>query len=194
MQSKKENSKPRQGKKNSPPTPSGQASDEPEYVNYVLKLICSPASMNMSVTKEDRSKYPIVTTEAYVPKTAFLAATATIKNTEYSFPKDFDVDYTFHEELNEETGNGFELIKEKLYFKNLPGHPTLIGLAEEKNSGVPSDWQPGQPPPSNYENFGNFQLRGTGIFAKVEGEGIAMMGSSTGFVVYHVALIKGWPL
>ena len=140
--------------------------------------------------KEDRSKYPIVITEAYVPKAALSTATATIKNFTYLSEKDFDLDYIFHGELNEETGYGFELIKEKLCFKNLPGCPTLIGLAEEKSSGaIPSE----KADMSKLEMFGSFQIVGTGIFKNVQGTGIAMFGASTGFVVHHIALVKGWP-
>ena len=171
-----------------------KATSEPEYVNYILKLIADPKKFaELMVLKEDRSKYPIVLTDGYVPGSALDKIIATIKNSTYTYPKDFDFDYTFHGEGNEETGYGFELIQEKLYFKNLPGSPILIGLAEEKSSGA-------NPSPTmdmskiEIEMFGNFQLTGTGIFKDVKGSGIGMFGVSTGFVVYHVALIKGWPL
>jgi hypothetical protein len=176
---------------------------EPEYVNYILKLTFNPSMSGMVIPHEDNSKYPVVITDAYIPNTALLTAEATIRGVVYTFPKDFDFDYNVHGELNEVTGNGFELIKETLYFKNLPGHPTLIGLAEEKCSGcivspnidltkVASAQE--QARTIHMEFFGNFQLTGTGIFKNVEGSGIGMFGVSTGFVVIHAAPIKGWPL
>ncbi len=39
-------------------------------------------------------------------------------------------------ELNYATGCGLDIIQETLTFKNLPGHPTLNGLAEEKVTGL----------------------------------------------------------
>jgi len=173
-------------------TPS--AKTDPEYVNYVLKMIFDPKkAAELMVLKEDRSKYPIVLTDGYVPSNTLVMATAKIKDSTYNYPKDFDFNYTFHGDLNEETGYGFEMIQEKLYFKNLPGNPTLIGLAEEKSSGaIPSPTM--DMSKIKLEMFGNFQLTGTGIFKDVKGAGIGMMGVSTGFVVYHVAFIKGWPL
>ena len=165
---------------------------KPEYVDYVLRMIFAPTMADKMVTKhEDNSRYPVVITDAYVPNTALATANVTIRGTVYTFPKDFDYDYVFHSELNEVTGSGFDMIRETLYFKNLPRHSTLMGLAELKSSGCiysPSvDF-------SHVENFGNFQLVGTGIFKDVKGSGVAMMGVSTNYVVYHIAWIRGWPL
>jgi hypothetical protein len=170
---------------------SRSADNKPEYVDYVLRLTFNPSMTGRVITYEDSSKYPVVISDAYVPNTALATAEATGKGVVYTFPKDFDYDYTFHSEHNEVTGNGFELLKETLYFKNLAGHPTLKGRAEIKGSGLilsPSV------DISHAEAFGNFQLTGTGIFKNVKGFGIAMFGASTGFVVYHIAHVKGWPL
>jgi hypothetical protein len=168
-----------------------RANPKAEYVDYVLRMTFNPAMTGRVITHEDSSKYPVVVSDAYIPGTALATANVTIKGVVYTFPKDFDFDYTVHGESNEVTGFVFELFKETLYFKNLPGHPTLTGRAEEKGSGLifsPSvDF-------SHAEMFGNFQLTGTGMFKNVKGSGIGMFGVSTGFVVYHLALIKGWPL
>jgi hypothetical protein len=183
-------------------TPS--AKPEPEYVDYILKMTFNPSMPGRVITHEDSSKYPVVIYDAYIPNTSLAkTAEATIRGVVYACPKDFDFGYTVHEEINEVTGSGFELIKETLYFKNLPGHPTLIGLAEEKCSGciVPPnidlkdvESMKAQACATPFEMFGNFQLNGTGIFKNVEGSGIGMCGVSTDFVVIHAALIKGWPL
>jgi hypothetical protein len=170
-------------------TPS--AKPEPEYVDYVLKMTFNPSVPGRVITHEDSSKYPVVISDVYIPDTALATADVTIRGVVYTFPKDFDYDYTVHSELNEVTGNGFELIKETLYFKNLPEHPTLMGRAEEKGSGC--IFSPSLDL-SHAEMFGNFQLTGTGMFKNVEGSGFGMWGVSTGYVVYHFALIKGWPL
>jgi hypothetical protein len=37
-------------------------------------------------------------------------------------------------------------------------------------------------------------VTGTGMFRNVEGYGTGMLGQSTGLVVRHFALVKGWPL
>lgn len=73
-----------------------------------------PSMTGRVITHEDRSKYPVVVSDAYIPNTALATAEATIKGVVYTFPKDFDYDYTVHSELNEVTGNGFELFKETL--------------------------------------------------------------------------------
>jgi hypothetical protein len=173
------------------------AISKPEYVNFILTLERDMKSFDPEAfanlvkpyTHEDRNKYPIVVTEAHIPVEAMkigTIGTAVIKDSKYTFPKDFDYDYSFRSELNEETGYGFELIKEKLRFMNLPGCPTLIGLSEQKTSGATEKME-------CFENFGNYQLAGTGIFKRVQGSGIGMCGVSTGLIVYHVALISGWP-
>jgi hypothetical protein len=46
---------------------------------------------------------------------------------------------------------------------------------------------------SNYETIGNYQISGTKLFGNVVGDGTAMEGQSTGLVVRHFDLIKGWP-
>ena len=107
---------------------------KPEYVDYVLRIFFDLSMADKIIIKhEDNSKHPLVVTDAYVPNTAVARVNATIKGTLYTFPRDFDFDYTFHSELNEVTGNGFDMIKETLYFKNLPGCPTLTGLVELKS-------------------------------------------------------------
>jgi len=178
--------------KSSSATRTPETKIEPEYVNYILKMIFDPQKeAELSLVKEDRSKYPVVLSDGYAPGKVLAMATVTIKNSTYNYPRDFDYDYTVHGEVNEETGNGFDLIQEKLYFKNLPSSPTLIGLAEEKSLGVISS------PTLDFghaEMYGNFQLTGTGIFKSVKGFGLAMFGVSTGFAAIHAALIKGWPL
>jgi len=165
---------------------------KPEYVEYILRMAFDlTISDKMAIKQEDSSKYPVVVTDAYVPNTAVAMANVTIKGTVYTFPEDFDLHYTFHSELNEVTGNGIDMIKETLQFKNLPGTPTLTGLVELKNSGCiyspKTDF-------SHAENIGNFPLVGTGIFKRVKGSGIATFGASTRYLVYHIAWIKGWPL
>jgi hypothetical protein len=71
----------------------------------------------------------------------------------------------------------------------LLGHPTLKGRAEEK-SGL---FMFPELDLSNYETIGNYQISGTKLFGNVVGDGTAMEGQSTGLVVRHFDLIKGWP-
>ena len=164
---------------------------KPEYVDYVLKITFVPTSAGEVITHEDSSNFPVVVSDGYCPNTGIATANVTIKGVAYTFPKDFDYSYTVHSERNEVTGNGFEMIKETLCFKNLPGHPTLIGWTAEKDSSFILSPQMDI---THLEVFGSFQLTGTGVFKKVNGSGIGMMGASTSYVVYHVAWIKGWPL
>ena len=89
--------------------------------------------------------------------------------------------------ISDSLGFGFMLIQETLYFKHLPGNPTLNGRTEEKATSY-------RPPYANFEFNGNFQLTGTKMFSSVEGYGTAAFGASTGFVSYHFAQISGWPI
>jgi hypothetical protein len=166
-----------------------QPKPKPEYVVYDFKLTDDPTAS--VVTQTDNSGLPVIIEDGYAPETAILTANVTINGVLYSFPKDFNYNYTFHLEFNTVTGNGLILIQETLYFKHLPGHPTLKGRGEEKIAGLivaPTlDI-------SHYEIQGNFQLTGTGMFRNVEGYGTGMLGQSTGLVVRHFALVKGWPL
>jgi hypothetical protein len=165
-----------------------QPKPKPEYVVYDFKLTDDPRAS--VVTNIDTSGLPVIIEDAYEPTAGILTASVTINGVLYSFPNDFDYNYTYHLELNTVTGNGLILIQETLYFKNLPGHPTLKGRGEEKITGLitsPLDI-------SHEECIGNFQLTGTKMFRDVEGFGTGMLGQSTGLVVRHFALIKGWPL
>jgi hypothetical protein len=165
-----------------------QPKPKPEYVVYDFKLVDDPLAA--VVTSTDNG-YPVVVEDAYTPSSGILTASVTINGVLYSFPTDFDYNYTFHMELNMETGNGLILLQETLYFKHLPGHPTLKGRGEEKMTGL--ILSPAVDI-SKYECWGNFQVTGTGMFRNVEGYGTGMLGQSTGLVVRHFALVKGWPL
>jgi hypothetical protein len=177
--------------KSSPSTKHIDRELEQEYVEYILKATFKPEMRGMNTIYEDSSKYPIVLTKAKVPGTAVATLDVTINGVLYSFPKDFDYHYSFYSEANEVTGNGYDMVKETLLFRNLPGHSSLFGRTEMKTTGC--IYSPALDF-SRAEILGNFQLNGTGVFKKVEGSGIAMFGVSTGFVVYHIAWIKGWPL
>jgi hypothetical protein len=139
----------------------------------------------------DTSDFPVVIQEIYSTDAAIVSASVTINGVAYTYPKDFDYSYTGHMELNYVTGYGLDIIQEKLTFKNLPGHPTLNGRAEEKVSGL--ILSPTMDI-SHWEEFGNFQLTGTKMFSNVQGNGAAMGGVSTGYVVRHFGLISDWPL
>jgi hypothetical protein len=160
-----------------------------EYVVYDLKLILNPTASVTTFT--DASNYPIIVTDSYMTDGGVVQASVTINNEVYTYPEDFDYNYTSHLDLNYETGNGFIIIQETLTFKNLPGQPTLEGRAEEKATGLiilP------ELDISNLEYFGNYQISGTKMFENVQGDGMGMEGQSTGLVTRHFGLIKGWPL
>lgn len=159
-----------------------------EYVIYDLKLILNP--MATVTTFTDDSNFPVVVTESYMTDGGLVQADVTINGVVYTYPEDFDYNYTSHLDLNYETGYGLIIIQETLTFKNLPGHPTLNGRAEEKATGLILS------PELNIDNleyFGNYQLSGTKMFSNVVGDGTAMEGQSTGLVTRHFGLIKGWP-
>jgi hypothetical protein len=160
-----------------------------EYVVYDLKLRLNP--MASVTTFTDASNYPIIVTDSYMTDGGVVEANVTINGEVYTYPEDFDYNYTAHLDLNYVTGNGFIIIQEKLTFNHLPGHPTLKGRAEEKATGlilIP------EIDISNLEYFGNYQISGTKMFGNVEGDGMGMEGQSTGLVTRHFGLIKGWPL
>ena len=160
-----------------------------EYVVYDLKLRLNPTASVTTFT--DASNYPIIVTDSYMTDGGVVQANVTINGEVYTYPGDFDYNYTAHLDLNYETGNGFIIIQETLTFNHLPGHPTLKGRAEEKATGLVLS------PAidiSNLEYFGNYQISGTKMFKNVQGDGAAMEGQSTGLVVRHFGLIKGWPL
>jgi hypothetical protein len=169
----------------------GWMSPKPKYVTYVLKIRVNPTAA--VVTHTDSSNFPVVVTDGYVPDTGIVpvATNVTINGVVYTFPADFDYNYTYHLELNVVTGYGLEMVQETLYFKNLHGHPTLNGRTEEKVSG---EIRSPTLDISHLEIVGNFQLTGTKMFSNVEGSGTGMIGQSTGLVVYHFAWISGWPL
>jgi hypothetical protein len=163
---------------------------KPEYSVFCLKLNINPSG-SMQVTYMDTSNYPNVIQEASISDKAVVSANITIDGATYIYPKDFDYNYTGHMEINYVTGNGLNIIQETITFKNLPGHPTLIGRAEEKMTGfilAPNLDM------SHYEEYGNYQLTGTKTLSNVQGDGFAMGGVSTGLLVEHYGLIKGWPL
>lgn len=162
---------------------------KPEYVVYDLKVKLNP--MAAVTTFTDDSNYPIIVTDSYMTDGGVVQANVTINGEVYTYPEDFDYNYTAHLDLNYETGNGLIIIQETLTFKKLPGHPTLKGRAEEKATGliiIP------EIDISNLEYFGNYQISGTRMFRNVEGDGMGMEGQSTGLVARHFGLIKGWPL
>jgi hypothetical protein len=163
----------------------GWMSPKPKYVDYTFRVMVIPSGS--VITSRDTSNLPVVVVEGYYPSAAIASANVTINDVTYTCPKDFDYNFSFHMELNTVTGFGLMLIQETLYFKNLPGHPTLNGRTEEKATGymVPYD---------KFEFSGNFQLTGTKMFRGVEGYGAASFGASTGFVSYHFAQISGWLL
>jgi hypothetical protein len=160
-----------------------------EYVIYDFKVSINPAGVVNTLM--DTSGFPVVVQEIYSTEAAIVSASVTINGVAYTYPKDFDYSYTGHMELNYVTGYGLDIIQEKLTFKNLPGHPTLNGRAEEKVSGL--ILSPTMDI-SHWEEFGNFQLTGTKMFSNVQGNGAAMGGVSTGYVVRHFGLISEWPL
>jgi hypothetical protein len=165
------------------------AKPKQEYVVFDLKLILDPLASE--TTYYDDSNYPVVITESYMTEGCVVQADVTINGVVYTYPEDFDYTFTSHLDLNYETGNGLIIIQETITFKNLPGHPTLNGRAEEKATGLVLS------PAidiSNLEYFGNYQISGTKMFKNVQGDGAAMEGQSTGLVVRHFGLIKGWPL
>lgn len=164
-------------------------SPKPKYVIFDLKLSLNPYAIVNTFT--DTSNFPVVVTEGYMGDGGVVQANVTINGVLYTYPKDFDYNYTGHSELNYATGCGLDIIQETLTFKNLPGHPTLNGLAEEKVTGL---FLLPTLDISHYECWGNYQVTGTKMFSNVNGDGTAMLGQSTGLVVRHFALIKGWPL
>jgi hypothetical protein len=161
---------------------------KPEYVIFDLKLTLNV--MASETTFYDDTNYPVVVMESYMTEGGVVQADVTINGVVYTYPEDFDYNYTSHLELNYQTGYGLIIIQETLTFKKLPGHPTLNGRAEEKATGLILD-------PAvditNLEYFGNYQLSGTKMFRNVQGDGSAMEGQSTGLVARHFGLIKGWP-
>lgn len=160
-----------------------------EYVVFDLKLGLNPLAAVTTFT--DASNYPIIVTESYMTDGGVVEASVTINGEVYTYPEDFDYNYTSHLDLNYETGYGFIIIQETLTFKNLPGQPTLNGRAEEKATGlilIP------EIDISNLEYFGNYQISGTKMFENVQGDGMGMEGQSTGLVIRHFGLISGWPL
>jgi hypothetical protein len=160
-----------------------------EYVIFDLKLTLNP--MATETTFSDFSNFPVVVMESYMTEGGIVQADVTINGVVYTYPEDFDYNYTSHLELNYETGYGLIIIQETLTFNNLPGHPTLNGRAEEKATGLILSPVPNI---DNLEYFGNYQLSGTKMFENVQCDGTAMEGQSTGLVARHFGLIKGWPL
>jgi hypothetical protein len=159
---------------------------KPKYVDYTFRIIMNAnAPGGRVITSTDTSNLPFVVIKGYYTDLAVVKANVTINDVTYTYPKDFDYNFTFHLELNTVNGFGLMMVQETLYFNNLPGHPTLIGLTEEKATNYLA-------PYTNFEFNGNFQVSGTGMFRNVEGNGASAFGASTGFVVYHFAQISGW--
>jgi hypothetical protein len=158
-------------------------------VDYILKIYIDPTKLPPPTSTDTTSEPGFVILDGSVPDTAIVMPTsATINGVVYAYPSDFDYTYSYHVELNIATGNGLEMVQETLTFNHLPGHPTLLGRAEEKvTAEFPTDI-------SHLEILGNFQLTGTKMFSDVAGSGTGMFGQSTGLVVYHFAWISGWPL
>ena len=160
-----------------------------EYVIFDLKVRLNP--MATVTTFTDASNAPVIVTDSYMADGGVIEASVTINGVLYTYPEDFDYNYTAHLDANYETGYGLIIIQETLTFNNLPGKPTLNGRAEEKVTGLiilPT------PDISNLEYFGNYQISGTKMFENVQGDGMAMEGQSTGLVARHFGLIKNWPL
>jgi len=162
---------------------------KPEYAIYDFKVSINVAGV--VTTLMDTSAFPVVVQEVSSTATAIISANVTIDGVLYTYPKDFDYNYSGHMELNYITGYGLDIVQDTLTFKNLPGHPTLKGRAEEKVTGL--ILSPAMDI-SHWEEFGNFQLTGTKTFVNVQGNGAAMCGVSTGLLVRHFGLISGWPL
>jgi hypothetical protein len=162
---------------------------KPEYAVFSLKLNINP-SAGMQVTYMDTSNYPNVIQEASSSEATVVSANITIDGVTYVYPRDFDYNYTGHMEINYITGDGLNIVQETITFKHLPGHPTLTGRAEEKMTGfiLAPDLDM-----SHYEEFGSYQLTGTKMLSNVQGDGFAICGVSTGLMVQHYGLIKGWP-
>ena len=167
----------------------GSRKPKPEYVIYDFKVSINPAGVVNTLM--DTSGFPVVVQEIYSTEAAIVSASVTINGVVYTYPKDFDYSYTDHVELNVVTGSGLDMVQETLTFNHLPGHPTLNGRAEEKVNGL--ILSPTMDI-SHWEEFGNFQLTGTKMFSNVQGNGAAMVGVSTGYVVRHFGLISDWPL
>ncbi len=160
----------------------------PQYVDYTFRLVENPNATNARViTSMDTSNYPMVVIKGYYTNASIVTANVTINDVTYTYPNDFDYNFSFHLELNNVTGFGLMMVQETLYFYNLPGNPTLNGRAEEKATNYMA-------PFTDFEFIGNFQVTGTGMFRGVEGYGTAAFGASTGFVVYHFAQVSGWPI
>lgn len=161
---------------------------KPKYVDYTFRLTTNAnAPGGRVITSTDTSNPPFVVVKGYYTDLSVLTANVTINGVTYVYPKDFDYNFSFHLELNAVNGFGLMMVQETLYFNNLPGHPTLFGLTEEKATSYLA-------PYANFEFNGNFQLTGTGMFKDVEGYGTAAFGASTGFVIYHLAQISGWQI
>jgi len=158
------------------------------YVDYTFRLTMNPNATDARViTSVDASNYPIVVIEGYYTNASIVTANVTINDVTYVYPDDFDYNFIFHLELNNATGFGLMMVQETLRFTNLPGNPTLCGRTEEKATNYMA-------PYTDFEFNGAFQVTGTKMFRWVEGEGIGAFGATTGFVVYHFAQIRGWPL
>ncbi|MGZ4851157.1 MAG: hypothetical protein ACXV2C_07240 [Candidatus Bathyarchaeia archaeon] len=162
---------------------------KPEYAIYDFKVSINPTGA--VTTLMDTSGFPVVIQEIYSTAATIVSANVTIDGVVYTYPKDFDYNYSGHMELNYVTGNGVDIIQDTITFKNLLGHPTLKGRAEEKISGL--ILSPTMDI-SHWEEFGNFQLTGTKMLLNVQGNGAAMCGVSTDLMVRHIGLISGWPL
>jgi hypothetical protein len=159
-----------------------------KYVDYTFRLtVNTNATGAMVISSIDTSSYPVVVIEGYYTNASIVTANVTINDLTYVYPDDFDYNFSFHFELNNVTGFGLMLVQETLYFKNVPGNPTLCGLTEEKATDYIA-------PYTNFEFIGNFQVTGTKMFRCVEGYGTATFGASSGFVVYHFAQVSGWPI
>jgi hypothetical protein len=159
---------------------------KPKYVDYTFRYTSNPNAAGARViTSTDTSRFPVIVIKGYYTDLSIVAANVTINDVTYTYPKDFDYNFTLHFELNTVTGFGLMMIQETLYFNNLHGHPTLIGLTEEKATNYLA-------PYTNFEFSGNFQVSGTGMFKGVEGSGYSAFGASTGLVAYHIAQISGW--
>lgn len=129
---------------------------------------------------------PIVIIDGTRLPAGVVEMTATIDGITYSYPEDFDYSEHFHLELNVATTppTGTLTVETVLTF-NLPGNPEI------------KEWiVAGTTPAMGFS--GTFQLSGTKMFNKVEGEGpdVAVQkpyGSGMALYASHIGLIKGWP-
>jgi hypothetical protein len=162
---------------------------DPKYVTYLEKSAFSSAGT--VDTSHWTTTNPIIISEGHATRVTY--SNVTVNGVLYTYPKDFDFNFTFHEEYNNVTGYGMYLAHVTFTFRytvigNMFESPsTLELLTEAKISGMVGTF-------TSMEFTGSCQLTGTLHFSNVQGYGISTYGNSTGFVATSVAWITGWPL